>query len=740
MKSYPKAQVLSVESQSIAQVANTDDTLLVVQVDQRNWMRFLADDWLYPTEDGWLKLGFGCVAAIPSANYRVPVTIYVDRHLLPNASVGSWRQDEWIQVGLDEITPMDSIVAWPGPIPLSAVHHFSVDSDEARKHLIGIVQNFEDLELPPQPIEVAGAHSSIVTSPRIAIPSRNIPPAHWNALRGAAAMAVATVPSIAPWLDRVCSMFSPIGTEEYSETAPWLGPGLWEMLTSGHPQSRGLWQAIIEVFATPGIIDGWAPQKVLEQVCARASTLAESDELLDNLYGSTTQLLQDRGSVEELAMKGDLISLAFQLVLLRHTPERYLTWREDWRAIPPVAWWTGAILTGYLRGFRALPNSLKGKSSLREALAIRTWGAASASTIGDWKGRIAEPFIWYRSGEFAVLSEGGKAFTQKMMSARGLWYELDLENPQEEQAAFNLAKEHCPAALRRVLTLGKGVYPISRNSHIFEDKESTNLFISDKLELELSESVVVATKLNHSAFKDWLVSASISFRLPRPTEVAAIDRKPVDIENVEARPAFELQSPQLPSKSSKRKAASVVKAPDGLIIIPDFISSAEEASLLADIEVAEWSSILSRRVQHYGWRYDYKARGINRGDFLGPLPDWAASIAKRLVEKKLVDELPDQVIVNEYLSHQGISKHIDCRNCFRGSIVTISLLETWEMVFARTTAGIEEKYRTLLPRYSATVLSGEVREKWTHEIAKKKTDAGYARNRRVSVTFRKVAY
>lgn len=46
--------------------------------------------------------------------------------------------------------------------------------------------------------------------------------------------------------------------------------------------------------------------------------------------------------------------------------------------------------------------------------------------------------------------------------------------------------------------------------------------------------------------------------------------------------------------------------PEGLIYVPDFVSVAEQVKLLSAIDEREWSQELKRRVQHYGYRYDYK--------------------------------------------------------------------------------------------------------------------------------------
>src|SRR5882724_3745270 len=117
----------------------------------------------------------------------------------------------------------------------------------------------------------------------------------------------------------------------------------------------------------------------------------------------------------------------------------------------------------------------------------------------------------------------------------------------------------------------------------------------------------------------------------------------------------------------------------GMSHVGDFLSASEQDAVLREVDRQPWRSDLKRRVQHYGYRYDYKARRVDRSMFLGPLPPFAMPAANRLVEQSLFSQLPDQLIVNEYLPGQGISAHIDCEPCFAGAIAMVSLGWAYEM-------------------------------------------------------------
>ncbi|MBP1853085.1 alpha-ketoglutarate-dependent dioxygenase AlkB [Rhizobium halophytocola] len=180
--------------------------------------------------------------------------------------------------------------------------------------------------------------------------------------------------------------------------------------------------------------------------------------------------------------------------------------------------------------------------------------------------------------------------------------------------------------------------------------------------------------------------------------------------------------------------------PPGASYLPEMLSVDDERHLVEQLDQMPWSRDLKRRVQHFGYRYDYRARSIAEAAHLGLLPDWLQSLAARLVADGLFETLPDQVIANEYRPGQGIGAHVDCIPCFDDTIVSISLLSACEMVF-RDLQGPARTALILRPR-SALVLKGEARYRWTHAIAPRKSDpidgGRVLRKRRVSLTFRHV--
>jgi len=104
-------------------------------------------------------------------------------------------------------------------------------------------------------------------------------------------------------------------------------------------------------------------------------------------------------------------------------------------------------------------------------------------------------------------------------------------------------------------------------------------------------------------------------------------------------------------------------------------------TIVTRLDSRDWSDVLKRRVQHFGYRYDYKARTVTADAYLGALPDWLDVLAKRLMDQGYCKNLPDQVIANEHLHGQGIGAHVDCIPCFGEEIISVSLLSDCETVF-----------------------------------------------------------
>lgn len=173
----------------------------------------------------------------------------------------------------------------------------------------------------------------------------------------------------------------------------------------------------------------------------------------------------------------------------------------------------------------------------------------------------------------------------------------------------------------------------------------------------------------------------------------------------------------------------------GLSYHADALMEAQEQALLSYIdEEGKWASVTdsdkSRRVQHYGYRYDYKRRTASEPTTVIPV-EWNDLLGLGY------DAKWNQVIVNEYLPGQGISAHVDVL-AYGSTIQCYTLGSGATMRFTHTGTG-EKKDLYVAPR-SLYIMSGEARYGWKHEMIGRKSDIvgdkRVLRGRRVSVTLR----
>lgn len=180
---------------------------------------------------------------------------------------------------------------------------------------------------------------------------------------------------------------------------------------------------------------------------------------------------------------------------------------------------------------------------------------------------------------------------------------------------------------------------------------------------------------------------------------------------------------------------------NGFDYIPKFISGKEHDDLLKNIDEQAWLLDLKRRVQHYGYKYDYKRRRVDRTMRIIDPPPLIQKYSYRLKEQEIFENVPDQVIINEYEAGQGISNHIDCEPCFEKTIASLSLGSKCVLYLTNKNNGkmIES---CLLEPCSLFILKNEARYDWLHGIKPVKTDKygkyPIRRGRRVSLTFRNV--
>ena len=176
------------------------------------------------------------------------------------------------------------------------------------------------------------------------------------------------------------------------------------------------------------------------------------------------------------------------------------------------------------------------------------------------------------------------------------------------------------------------------------------------------------------------------------------------------------------------------QGPEGLRLVPDFVSPAVEGELLARLERLEFrrvemhGQIARRTTLHYGWDYGYDSWEITPSE---PVPDFLKTLRVRAAA--LIDVRPEtleEVLVTRYPPGAGIGWHRDAP-MFGPDVVGVSLGAGAILRFRRR-GETRTSFRLHLPRRSAYVLGGEARARWQHALSPHKEE-------RVSITFRTIA-
>ena len=610
------------------------------------------------------------------------------------------------------------VVHWPAPIPLYAAKKVEVSSAEQRVRLLAMAGQLSNVSLPVPEVEVGDFAVSSPASGAPATPEAQSLelPETLNAIQGAMAMAVWAVPRVEPWIE-VLEQALGLDTTRATEGTrrldarwlqlPWLAHDRFGPARDDAGEQEGLWRAALSCMQWPAA-EGKSPDALAESI-AQAACLDGPNRTAETWLDRTRRIIAGEETVTCDGWRGDGAGLAIRLALLRPEPVTFKSWSRDLPGLPPAVWWAAATLCGWRHGYRALDKRFRGDTTLQEFLATRAL-AASWPSGGSGALPPSQRSSLQRTREDGcfTLTWRGHPVVRKPWHSRAKWYGADLTDDTICRAAWGLADRFGWPCLEGRLPLPEGRMRAAGSGHLSVDGDA--LVVEGEKSLRLPRGVDIDERFDPDEFRRQL--ATEAGVVPDPPETAR--RQPEH-----GIPGL-CVSNRISSRRKKRRSCWLC------------------------IDAAEWSTELQRRVQHYGWRYDYKQRQIDESMRLGELPEWARALGRRLVNEGLMRDLPDQVIVNEYCGKQGISRHIDQPRSFAEHVATISLLETWGMVFRRR--GSKEKVEKPLERRSVAVLTGDARYKWTHEIPNRANEPRMEqgkrrrvkRTRRISLTFRTV--
>jgi alkylated DNA repair dioxygenase AlkB len=159
------------------------------------------------------------------------------------------------------------------------------------------------------------------------------------------------------------------------------------------------------------------------------------------------------------------------------------------------------------------------------------------------------------------------------------------------------------------------------------------------------------------------------------------------------------------------------------MLIPELnvISVEEETELLnALVEAENKGTVLNDRI---GIRY---GNSIYSNTELEPIPKYLLDLCNKLIDKKILDVLPEDVSINIYYPGNKMVPHIDKIDA--GPVITIlSLLSDANLSLTNGS----KKEIVLLPSRSVIQLKDKYRTHWKHSIKKIK-------DKRISIVFRQL--
>ncbi len=697
---------------------------LGLATDHRRLFGALADGWLRPLESrAGVLIGVGTYIAERTdapGGHPIGVRIRLDAAKLPAVAVSVRRGERWVASRLGEFESTDAAFYWPGALPAFAFSGISVSTEEERRRLEGLARSVSNVDLAATALQIDADSDEAVEFADVLpeVSSTFVVPEDEDAIHGAMSMAVWAVPRIDPWLD-VLAVSLASDPARLSDVATRVEAGWWRFppwtRLPVDPPPTGvdecLWRAAVDVLRDRSAERPIGPRDKAKRIAAEALRFggrsAESGAVSTWLH-DTDRILRAESTIHCDEWRACPVGVALQLVLVRPEPRAFKTWFQERPDLPPAVAWSAAALCGLLNGYRGLDGQFRGDAFQRELLSILALRTCVGDGQGvDWPAVTADDPLWRRDGGEFVLSWGGREFARKPAKARGKWFAADFDDAAVQREAQAVAGKLAWPCVHRELDLADGPIPLSGSGTVTVRGDSERrLEVRGSVRMRLSASAVLEEVLDVESFQRAVAVEAGTLPSPPAAQGHGVRFETVDV--------------------------------PGLSYVADFLSEGEEDHVVAVVDQSAWSSELQRRVQHYGWRYDYKARQIDSSMRLGPLPEWADSLARRLVSRGILSDVPDQVIVNEYVGNQGISQHVDSESSFADGIAMISLLESWEMVF-REKRKQGRKVRQKLERRSAMIMTGEARYRWTHEIPKRRYEPGRAkRGRRISLTFRKV--
>ncbi|XP_025987392.1 alpha-ketoglutarate-dependent dioxygenase alkB homolog 6 [Solenopsis invicta] len=172
--------------------------------------------------------------------------------------------------------------------------------------------------------------------------------------------------------------------------------------------------------------------------------------------------------------------------------------------------------------------------------------------------------------------------------------------------------------------------------------------------------------------------------------------------------------------------AVLSEIPDTACYIPNFITEEEENQIIKcvnSVPQPKWTQLSHRRLQNWG--------GIPhpKGMIAEKIPDWLQRYIDKVAALNAFEKgvLPNHVLINEYLSGQGIMAHSD-GPLFYPVVTTIScgshtLLDFYKRLETTEQQQSKFEFSLLLERRSLLVLQKDLYHNYLHSIAERDADS-----------------
>jgi alkylated DNA repair dioxygenase AlkB len=174
-----------------------------------------------------------------------------------------------------------------------------------------------------------------------------------------------------------------------------------------------------------------------------------------------------------------------------------------------------------------------------------------------------------------------------------------------------------------------------------------------------------------------------------------------------------------------------MNVPEGFMLVPDFLTGAEEADLSALLAALPYGVVrmhgvtAKRRVAQFGWHYSFESFRLTPAP-APPAP--LESVRLRAAEIAGVSaEDFAETLVTEYPPGAGIGWHRDAPPF--GIVAGISIAAACRMRFQKGSGENRITAAVVLPRRSLYLLTGPARSQWQHTIPP-------VRELRYSITYR----